>query len=89
MKGSVKVILQYFFEQIIILKFYYKVYVKDGQLVVIKVNDFIFYCWKEGLICFKDEFFQIIMEDFEKYYGIWIIINNKKVLKYFYNGKFC
>ena len=28
------------------------------------------------------------MEDFEKYYGIRIIINNKKVLKYSYNGKF-
>ena len=25
---------------------------------------------------------------FEKYYGIRIIINNKKVLKYSYNGKF-
>ena len=31
---------------------------------------------------------QTIMEDFEKYYGIRIIINNKKVLKYSYNGKF-
>ena len=57
-------------------------------MAVTKVNDFTPYRWKEGLICFKDEPFQTIMEDFEKYYGIRIIINNKKVLKYSYNGKF-
>jgi ferric-dicitrate binding protein FerR (iron transport regulator) len=70
------------------LKPHHKAYVKDGQLAVTKVNDFTPYRWKEGLICFKDEPFQTIMEDFEKYYGIRIIINNKKVLKYSYNGKF-
>lgn len=88
MKGSVKVTSQYFPEQTITLKPHHKAYVKDGQLAVTKVNDFTPYRWKEGLICFKDEPFQTIMEDFEKYYGIRIIINNKKVLKYSYNGKF-
>ena len=87
MKGSVKVTSQYFPEQTITLKPHHKAYVKDGQLAVTKVNDFTPYRWKEGLICFKDEPFQTIMEDFEKYYGIRIIINNKKVLKYSYNGK--
>ena len=88
MKGSVKVTSQHFPEQTITLKPHHKAYVKDGQLAVTKVNDFTPYRWKEGLICFKDEPFQTIMEDFEKYYGIRIIINNKKVLKYSYNGKF-
>lgn len=88
MKGSVKVVSQQFPERTITLKPEHKVYVKNGQLEVAKVNDFNPYRWKEGLICFKDEPFRIIMEDFEKYYGIRIIINNKNVLKYSYNGKF-
>lgn len=88
MKGSVKVTSQQFPEQTITLKPNHKVYVKDGELTVTKVDDFNPYRWKEGLICFKDEPFQTIMEDFEKYYGIRIIINNKNALKYSYNGKF-
>lgn len=88
MKGSVKVTSQQFPEQTITLKPDHKAYVKNGQLEVAKVEDFNPYRWKEGLICFKDEPFQTIIEDFEKYYGIQIIINNKNVLKYSYNGKF-
>lgn len=65
MKGSVKVTSQHFPEQTITLKPHHKAYVKDGQLAVTKVNDFTPYRWKEGLICFKDEPFQTIMEDFE------------------------
>ena len=64
------------------------VYFKDGQYYSGLIQNPDYFKWKEGLICFKDEPFQTIMEDFEKYYGIRIIINNKKVLKYSYNGKF-
>lgn len=88
MKGSVKVTSQKFPEQTITLQPDHKVYVKNGQLEVAKVEDFNPYRWKEGLICFKDESFQNIIKDFEKYYGVRIIINNKNVLKYSYNGKF-
>lgn len=88
MKGCVKITSQQFPEQSVTLKPDHKVYVKDGQLTVTKVDDFNPYRWKEGLICFKDEPFQTIMEDFEKYYGVRIIINNRNVLKYSYNGKF-
>lgn len=88
MKGSVKVTSQTSPTQTVTLKPEHKVYVEEGQLRVTKVEDFNPYRWKEGLICFKDESFQTIMEDFQKYYGINIIINNQKVLKYSYTGKF-
>lgn len=88
MQGSVKVTSQKSPEQTVTLKPEHKVYVRNGQLEVAKVEDFNPYRWKEGLICFKDEPFQNIIEDFEKYYGIRIIINNRNVLKYSYNGKF-
>lgn len=88
MKGSVKITAQQSPEQTVTLSPEHKACLKDGQLTVTKVDDFNPYRWKEGLICFKDEPFETIMEDFEKYYGIRIIINNKNVLKYSYNGKF-
>lgn len=88
MKGSVKITSQQSPEENITLRPEHKVYIKDGQLTVAKVDDFNPYRWKEGLICFKDEPFETIMEDFEKYYGIRIVINNRKVLKYSYTGKF-
>ncbi len=42
-----------------------------------KVEDYNPYRWKEGLICFSDESFPNIMKDFEKYYGVKIVIENK------------
>lgn len=88
MEGSVKVTSQESPGQTITLKPDYKVFAEDGQLKVAKVEDLNPYRWKEGLISFKDEAFQTIIEDFEKYYGFQIIINNQDVLKYSYTGKF-
>lgn len=85
MKGSVKVSSP---QQSILLKPKHKVYMKEGQLHVASVEDFDPYRWKEGLICFKDEQFPVIMKEFEKYYGIRIRINNPNVLKFSYTGKF-
>ncbi|WP_373758706.1 FecR family protein [Bacteroides heparinolyticus] len=88
MKGRVRVISQESPEQTIILSPGHKAYVTNGELKIDKVNDFNPYRWKEGLICFKDELFQTIMEKFEQYYDIRIIINNPNALKYSYTGKF-
>jgi len=46
------------------------------------------YRWRKGLICFKNESFASIMADFEKYYGLEIIIQSEKVKKQYYSGKF-
>lgn len=65
-----------------------KAYLENGRLKVVPVDDYNPYRWKEGLICFRNETFRNIMKDFEKYYGINIQVENKRVLKYFYTGKF-
>ncbi|WP_373749578.1 FecR family protein [Bacteroides heparinolyticus] len=88
MKGRVRVSSQESPEQTIILSPGHKVYTTNGKLKIDKVNDLNPYRWKEGLICFKNELFQTIMEKFEQYYDIRIIINNSDVLKYSYTGKF-
>lgn len=61
---------------------------ENKKLTVHKVDDYNPYRWKEGLICFKNESFETIMADFEKYYGVSIRVNNKNVNKYKYTGKF-
>lgn len=61
---------------------------KDGKLKVEQVDDYNTYRWKEGLICFKTESFLSIMNDMEKYYGVSIVVENEKVLKYDFTGKF-
>ncbi|EXY13859.1 DUF4974 domain-containing protein, partial [Bacteroides fragilis] len=38
--------------------------------------------------CFSDESFPNIMKDFEKYYGVKIVIENKNVLQINFTGKF-
>lgn len=61
---------------------------KNGKLTVEQVDDYNPYRWKEGLICFRTESFQSIMNDMEKYYGVSIVVENKNVLKYNFTGKF-
>lgn len=88
MEGRVKISSSQSPAEAIFLKPDEKAYLKDGKLLVEKVDDDSPYRWKEGLICFKDESFQTIMEQFEKYYGVEIIINNSRLLDHFYTGKF-
>lgn len=88
MQGSVKVKSIREPGQAITLSPAQKAYLKDGKLekTVIKENDA--YRWTEGLICFKQTPFAQIIDSFEKYYGIKIVIKNKEVLKYSFTGKF-
>ncbi len=60
----------------------------NGKIVVSTITDYNPYRWKEGLICFEDESFDSIMKNFEKSYGISIVIKNRHVLDHFYSGKF-
>lgn len=60
----------------------------ENQLIVEPVDDYTRYRWREGLICFKNESFESIMLDFEKYYGVTVKVNNQKALQSYYTGKF-
>jgi ferric-dicitrate binding protein FerR (iron transport regulator) len=60
----------------------------EGRLHVEPVDDYTSYRWREGLICFKNESFISIMDDFEKYYGVTVRVKNQKVRQSFYTGKF-
>lgn len=63
------------------------VYTRD-RFWIEKVNDFERYRWKEGLLCFQDVPFGTLMEEFERFYGLTIVVNNRKVTQYLYTGKF-
>lgn len=88
MHGSVKVSLKTDSLQTVILKPEHKLSLEKGRLVMTKVEDYNPYRWKEGLICFSDESFPNIMKDFEKYYGVKIVIENESVLQSSFTGKF-
>ena len=88
MHGSVKVTSQAYLSKSVTLKPDQKISLEKGVLKVTNIDDYDSYRWKEGLICFTDESFANIMEDFEKYYGIKIVIYNKSVLKSHFTGKF-
>lgn len=88
MQGSVKINTQINPNKSIRLVPNQKAILKNGKLEITKLDDYDSYRWKEGLLCFKDESFLDMMECFEKYYGVKIIINNKEALKYYYTGKF-
>lgn len=88
MEGSVKVSMLDDPTQAVSLKPNNKVYRSNGKLLTQKVSNYERYRWKEGLICFVDEPFKVVMEDFEKFYGLTIVVNNQKVSQYLYTGKF-
>lgn len=88
MEGAVKVSMLNNPSETVSLKPDVKVYRSNGRLLTEKMNNFERYRWKEGLICFQNEPFNVVMEDFEKFYGLKIVVNNQKVTKYLYTGKF-
>lgn len=88
MHGSVKVTMKTDSLQTVTLKPEHKLSLEKGRFIVTKVEDYNPYRWREGLICFSDESFPNIMKDFEKYYGVKIVIENENVLQTHFTGKF-
>lgn len=60
----------------------------NGTLETSGITDYNNYKWKDGLICFKDRPFTEIMKEFEKCYGVKIVIENQKVQGFMFTGKF-
>ena len=65
----------------------YKTTLKDGKLVVSKIDDYNVYR-KEGLYCFKNKPFARIMEDLERYYDLKIQLDKKSIEGVALTGKF-
>lgn len=71
------------------------VYLSPGQtaelieetLQVVPTTDLNSYRWKDGLIYIEDKSFSAIMELFEKFYDVQIVVNNRSVKDLGYRGK--
>ena len=72
----------------VVLLPHYKTTLKDGKLVVSKIDDYNVYRWKEGLYCFKNKPFARIMEDLERYYDLKIQLDKKSIEGVALTGKF-
>lgn len=71
-----------------VLSPHYKTTLKDGKLVVSRIDDYNVYRWKEGLYCFKNKAFAEIMRDLERYYDLRIQMDNPRIAGVALTGKF-
>ncbi|WP_455673994.1 FecR family protein [Phocaeicola sp.] len=60
----------------------------DGRFERLRIDDYDYFKWKEGLICFNNESVGSIIEKLELYYDTHIIVENKNFLNDVYSGKF-
>ncbi|MDH6306444.1 transmembrane sensor [Parabacteroides sp. PF5-5] len=89
MEGSVKIVNRSNEADNITLERNQKAYVSSqGLLASSIISDFDMYRWKDGLICFKNTNFIELMNWFEKYYDIDIIIENERLADHVFSGKF-
>jgi ferric-dicitrate binding protein FerR (iron transport regulator) len=86
--GSLKVSPKDTLLKTVVLQPEQKLVLSKDRYEVSHVEDYSTYRWREGLICFKNESFASIMADFEKYYGLEIVIQSENVKKQSYSGKF-
>ncbi|MDR1258290.1 MAG: FecR domain-containing protein [Tannerellaceae bacterium] len=63
-------------------------YLSDGRLTKGAINDFNYFKWREGLICFEKENLASLFKKLELYYDIQIVTNNEQLAGWSYTGKF-
>ena len=61
---------------------------KDGKMIKRRIQSDDYYRWREGLICFTDISLEKLFEKLERYYEVDFVINNEKIMKNHYTGKF-
>lgn len=61
---------------------------KDGRFAQGQIDDFNYFKWREGLICFENEALEALFAKLELYYDIRIENTNKSLQKGLYTGKF-
>lgn len=61
---------------------------KGNKLVKGHIRESDYFLWREGLLCFNNISVKSMIEKLQLYYGVDIVVNNKKILKNQYTGKF-
>ena len=65
-----------------------RIYLKNERLVRAPIVNYNHFLWKEGLISFDDESFPEMVTKLELYFDLKINMNNNRILKNHYTGKF-
>ena len=60
----------------------------DGKLTRSRIDDYDYFKWKEGLICFHNESVGSIIKKLELYYDIQFVVHRTDFLNESYSGKF-
>lgn len=60
----------------------------NGKLVVSTIKNYDRFRWRDGIICLDNTNFDSLMDMFENFYGVSIIINNLNTTNYNCTGKF-
>ncbi|GHT33846.1 anti-sigma factor [Bacteroidia bacterium] len=61
---------------------------KEGKFFTSQINDYDYFRWKEGLICFNNETVGSIIDKLQLYFDVKINVNKDSLLKQRYTGKF-
>ena len=61
---------------------------KGNRLVKGRIKEADYFLWREGLLCFNDISVRDMIEKLKLYYGVDIVVNNTRILKNRYTGKF-
>lgn len=61
---------------------------KGNRLVKGRIKEVDYFLWREGLLCFNDISVRDMIEKLKLYYGVDIVVNNIRILKNRYTGKF-
>lgn len=61
---------------------------KGNRLVKGRIKEADYFLWREGLLCFNDISVRDMIEKLKLYYGVDIVVNNPRILKNRYTGKF-
>lgn len=72
----------------ILLEPHKKAYAENGQLKTSPITQYDYFLWKDGLICFDDNTINELFEKLQLYFDVNIIIENTRILKQRYTGKF-
>lgn len=61
---------------------------KANRLVKGRIKEAEYFLWREGLLCFNNISVRDMIEKLKLYYGVDIVVNNKRILENHYTGKF-